>query len=571
MSRGLGDVRLRSGWTAVALMSLAMIVVWLPDIDLPLGNSDDGRLLAFSGLHARNFWEIGPLESGWAARIDPFVRPEFDVAPRSVPPTEAVTYAHHPPLKDWMTTVSVGLFGDNLPALRLPAFLMGAATMAFMASLLRACRLRWGPVLLSVGAMACTGFFYVYGRLGVGFSLLVASIAAVAWLRQNPSPSRWALAGTGALAALAAMQSWIAMAALAPLTLWLLTGRAHQAATRTAQQATRTKSTRTAEPATPAEATRTALLATRAETTQTAQTTQTAKPATAAETAATGGRGWLALRWSNSATALVAGAAGGTLVTAAWMLNATGFSELVDQVFVRVSNDVTAGGRPRDFTFGEFLERQWSFATHELMVPPWLRVLVVPALLAGLIDKRTRIPTAIALAAAAALTFGLPQGAWIHRLWNFPWIAPVTIGLAALIDAGRRVAPARWRIGAAAAAAVVIGATLLAVAGGGTRDYYISEPARLGEALEQAAATEEAARAQAAWTGPGLSTPRWASYYLDVAVWDLDEGRLHELADTDLVILRAGRIPDYLPAGATDDPLAASGEYLVVTAASVRP
>lgn len=536
-----GLVRLRSGWTAVALMSLAMIVVWLPDIDLPLGNSDDGRLLAFSGLHARNFWDLGPLASDWGARIDPFVRPEFDVAPRSVPPPEAVTYAHHPPLKDWMATVSVGLFGDNLPALRVPAFLMGAATMAFMASLLRACRLRWGPVLLSVGAMACTGFFYVYGRLGVGFSLLVASTAAVAWLRQNPGPSRWALAGTGALAALAAMQSWIAMAALAPLTLWLLAGRAHQAVN--------------LDPAAPAE------------------TPPTTAPATPAGTTATGvgGRGWLARRWSSAATALVAGAAGGTVVTAAWMLNATGFSELVDQVFVRVSNDVTSGGRPRDFTFGEFLERQWSFATHELLVPPWLRVLVVPALLAGLIDKRTRIPTAIAAAAAAALTFGLPQGAWIHRLWNFPWIAPVTIGLAALIDAGRRVSPARWRIGAAAAAAVVIGATLLAVAGGGTRGYYLAEPARLGEALEQAAATEETARAEAAWTGPGLSTPRWASYYLDVAVWDLDEGRLHELADTDLVILRADRIPEYLPTGATDDPLAAAGEYLVVTAASVRP
>ena len=528
--RRQGLSRLRSGWVAVALMSLTMVAVWLPDLDLPLGNSDDGRLVAFSGLHARNFWDLGPLDSSWGARVDPFVRPEFDVAPRSVPPVEAVTYAHHPPLKDWMSTVSVGLFGQNLPALRIPAFLMGAATLAFMASLLRACRLRWGPVLLAVGAMACTGFFYVYARLGVGFSLLVASAAAVAWLRQNPRPSRWALLGTGVLAALTAMQSWIAMAVLAPLTVWLLAGRVD-------------------DPGVAGAAPRDA--------------------AAPPELVRLGWRGWLARRWSNSATALVAGTAAGVAITAAWMLNATGLTELVDQVSVRVSNEVTSGSRPTSFTFGEFLSRQWSFATEELMVPGWLRVLLVPALLAGLIDRRTRTPVAITLAAAAAMTFGLQQGAWIHRLWNFPWLAPVTIGLASLFDAARRLAPARWRVPAALAVGAVIGATLLAVAAGGTRDRYLGEPALLGDALEQVVATPEAGRAEVAWTGPGLPAPRWASYYLDVPVWDLEERRLPELAETDLVILRASRKPDFLPADALEDPLAEAGDFLVITAASL--
>ena len=528
--RRQGLSRLRSGWVAVALMSLTVVAVWLPDLDLPLGNSDDGRLVAFSGLHARNFWELGPLDSSWGARVDPFVRPEFDVAARSVPPVEAVTYAHHPPLKDWMSTVSVGLFGQNLPALRIPAFLMGAATLAFMASLLRACRLRWGPVLLAVGAMACSGFFYVYARLGVGFSLLVASAAAVAWLRQNPKPSRWALLGTGVLAALTAMQSWIAMAVLAPLTVWLLAGRVDNP---------------TVAGAAPYEA------------------------AAPPELVRLGWRGWLVRRWSDSATALVAGTAAGVAITAAWMLNATGLAELVDQVSVRVSNEVTSGSRPTNFTFGEFLSRQWSFATEELMVPGWLRALLVPALLAGLIDRRTRTPTAITLAAAAAMTFGLQQGAWIHRLWNFPWLAPVTIGLASLFDAARRLAPARWRVPAALAAGAVIGATLLAVATGGTRDRYIGEPALLGDALEQVADTPEAGRAEVAWTGPGLPAPRWASYYLDVPVWDLEERRLPELAETDLVILRASRKPDFLPADALEDPLAEAGDFLVITAASL--
>ena len=64
------------------------------------------------------------------------------------------------------------------------------------------------------------------GVTGVGFSLLVASAAAVAWHRNTQRPPRWALLGTGALAAAAAMQSWIALASLPLLALWLLASRA---------------------------------------------------------------------------------------------------------------------------------------------------------------------------------------------------------------------------------------------------------------------------------------------------------------------------------------------------------
>ena len=220
---------------------------------------------------------------------------------------------------------------------------------------------------------------------------------------------------------------------------------------------------------------------------------------------------------------------------------------------------------------GEFLSRQWDFATDALLVPPWLRVLLAPALLAGLIDRRTRVATAITLAMAAALTFGLQQGAWTHRLWNFPWIAPATIGLASLLDAARRVVPDRLRAPATAAAAALIAATMVAVVLGSTRDRYLSEPAHLGAALEQAADTSQARRAELVWTGPGLPTPRWASYYLDVPAWTLDDSRLGELQDSDLVILRASRVPEFLAAGALEEPLASSGDFRVITAASLSP
>ena len=174
---------------------------------------------------------------------------------------------------------------------------MGAATLAFMASLLRACDLRWGPVLLSIGAMACTGFFYVYGRLGVGFSLLVASAAAVAWLRKIERPPRWALAGTAALAALAAMQSWIALASLGPLSVWLFASRLRQVG----------------HPGATASGNRNLGLKNRI-----------------ALKGRLAVRSRLAAGWSASLTALVVGAVVGATITAAWILNATGVSELSD-------------------------------------------------------------------------------------------------------------------------------------------------------------------------------------------------------------------------------------------------
>ena len=516
--------RVRSGWTAVALLCLAVLIVWLPDLDLPLGNSDDGRLVARTGLHARNFWELGPLESDFAARINPYVRDGFGAEPRAEPPVAAVTYAHHPPLQVFITTASTGLLGDNLAALRIVAFLMGSATVAFMAALLRTCGLRWGPTLLAVAAMASTGFFYVYARIGVGFSLLVATAAAVAWHRHNPAPPRWTLIGTGVLAALSAMQSWIALASLALLTLWLF--------------AARWRDGRSVEGASIHSA------------------SSGIRPSVLSIRSAAGG-------WSPALGALTVGAVIGAGITAAWLLNGAGIDELSGQVSVRSDG--------ASFGFGEFLSRQWSFATEELMVPPWLRVLLAPALAAGLIDRRTRVLTAVTLAMAATLTFGFQQGAWTHRLWNFPWLAPVTIGLASLLDAARSLIGARLRTPAAWGAGAAIAVTLVAVAVGSTRDRYLSDPAQLGEALEQVVDTGESQRAELVWTGPGLSTPRWAAYYLDLPVWPLDENRLDDVADSDLVIVRVDRAPDYLGADAFNEPLAEAGNYRVITGASALP
>lgn len=514
----------------MALICLAVLALWLPDLNLPLGNSDDGRILGRFGLQARNFWELGPGPSRLGASIQPFARPEYNIVAGMDPPVAAVTYAHHPPLPLAISIASFGLLGDSLAALRAAGFVLGSATIAFMAALLRVRGLAWGPTLLAVSAMAATGFFYVYARIGVGFSLLVAALAMVAWLREAERCPRWALAGAVALSALTAMQSWIAMAALALSLCWLFTGGP-----------------------------------------QRRRSSNAIAPDAAAASFALRARKWLKEGCSPALTAVAAGAALGVAATALWILNATDLAEISGRVSFRVGNDVETLTQSVRFSFGEFLQRQWGFASEELLAPLWLRALLAPALIVGLIDRRTRAPVAITLAVAAAWTFGAQQGAWLHRLWNFPWLAPATVGLAALADLVRRALPARWRGAAAAVAAAVAAATLFAVVTGSTRDRYLTDPAAGGAALEQALGSDAAAEAEGVWVTRHIYTPRWVSYYLDLPVWSLTEDRLGLVRDSDLVMFRSDRIPEWLPRDASRDLVAESGDYRLITAAAVVP
>ncbi|MCY3580437.1 MAG: hypothetical protein OXH95_08965 [bacterium] len=440
-----------------------MLAVWLPDLDLPLGDSDDGRILARFGLSARNFWDMGAVESGFGARIDPYIRGEYGIEPGQIPPEEAVTYAHHPPLQTFITIASVGLLGDNEAALRVVGFLVGSATVLFMVALARQVGMGWGPTLLGVGAMASTGFYLIYGRLGVGFSLIAASAALVAYLRSLRRPPGWLTVGGGVLACLTAMQSWIAMGAIVLLVVWLYTSQGLSTVTRR----------------------------------------------------------------------MAIGALLGIVIVGVWLALGTDPGELGNQVTLRTET--------ADYPLGEFLARQWRFAGY--LTPIWLRLLAPIGLIAGLLDRRTRIPTAITLVVAAAWTFGLRQGAWVHVLWNFPWLAPITLGLTALADRIRLLLSDRWEKVAGWAAAVVIAATFYGTITGPIPDNYLHTPAQAGAVLSQVAPSAAAK----IWVTSGISSPRWVSFYLDKPVWAIETGYLDLVEPDDLILTRTDRKPNNIP------------------------
>jgi len=471
------------GWIVASLIALTVLVAWLPDLDLPLGNSDDGRLLARFGLAARNFWELGPFESGFGARVDPYIRGEYGVEPGAAAPVAAVTYAHHPPLQVFVAILSVGLLGDSPAALRIVGFLIGAATVLFMTAVGRAVGMRWGPILLATGAMAATGFFFVYGRLGGGYSLIAASLAMVAYLREVDDPPRWVLVVAAVLSFLTAMQSWIAIAALGLAVIWLFAAKHASASTR-----------------------------------------------------------WVAV-----------GAIAGLAVTALWLLANTPTSELAGQVSARVDS--------ADFTIGEFLARQWRFARE--LTPVWLQGLAPFALVAGLLDRRTRITVAITLSVAAALTFGTSQGAWVHRLWNFPWLAPITIGTIALADLVRRRIDHRWAAILGAVGALVVAVTFYGLFHGPTRDTYLLSPARAGAVVAEAPAPEGIM-----WVAPGIPTPRWVSYYLDVPVWTINRRFADRVGPGDLVLARTDLSHDWI--GLPKESLLEAGHFRLVDGSLVE-
>ena len=79
-----------------------------------------------------------------------------------------------------------------------------------------------------------------------------------------------------------------------------------------------------------------------------------------------------------------------------------------------------------------FAERQWWFAT-ELFTSWWL-LLAVPALVTGLVDRRTRAPVAITGSLAVIWMLVPNDASFIHDFWNLLWLLPVAVGTAALAD-----------------------------------------------------------------------------------------------------------------------------------------
>ena len=112
-------------------------------------------------------------------------------------------------------------------------------------------------------------------------------------------------------------------------------------------------------------------------------------------------------------------------------------------------------------------------------------VLLVPALYAGLRDRRTRSPVVITASLAALWTLVPTDAAFIHDFWNLMWLLPAALGTAAFADLVAAKLSDRSIRALAATAAVAVVTALVGVATGELRGAVLRIPAEAGALLQQ--------------------------------------------------------------------------------------
>ena len=479
-------VAARAPTLLVAALMAFLVVTWARSFGLPLGDSHEGRVIGQFALHVRNFWDLGPSGSSFGAAWGPF---------------SEVPYTHHPPLLTGLHLAVSTVFGQGLWQLKAVSYLAGLATVPAFFWVGR--RLGFGPlpVAAATGALVATPFWFVYGRLGLGFLpnlLMVGMVLLVADEEADGATVR-GLRRAAVASAAAVAASWQGVF-LAPL-LWL----------------------------------------------------------------------WLLWRRGLDRTVVVVGAgmAVGALVVLAWVTQGAGVAELSDHAGSRVGFD---------WTVGEFLDRQWTFARR--LLPAWYLVLAVPALVAGLADARSRFLTGALTSMVVVFAVVPADNAWVHDYWNFPALMALFPGFAALADrAGGALAKlgrggadgsvAGLRRGVAeGSVAVLLVVALIGLSPDATHDRYFGAPAEAGHLVE---AVGPADGQTTVWHTPQVPWPTWISL-----AWGLPPGAVASpddvatVADGDRVVIRLDRLPAFLEGSVGDDALAVRGNYAVVTGADLR-
>ena len=272
--------------------------------------------------------------------------------------------------------------------------------------------------------------------------------------------------------------------------------------------------------------------------------------------------GWGLFDPGSRRTARVVARAGAVmvLVTLVWALAVGDAGELAAH----------AADRRRWPAWGALVENyRWFYGT---LFPGWFRWLILPAIVAAVVDRRTRQASGAILIALGLWTMANPDAAFLHDYWTYPLLMPVLLGMAVILDragAGRPGAGSRtaWMRGARALA--VAGLVLLAVLGfrslGAYREAYFHAPSDAGGLVR---AVGPAPGQEVAWVAEGVDPlSRWVSYYWDLPVLEVSPDGIATARGADLVLVRVDRMPVAIEAGV--EPVAQRGRYALFSAESL--
>ena len=271
--------------------------------------------------------------------------------------------------------------------------------------------------------------------------------------------------------------------------------------------------------------------------------------------------GWGLVHAGSRRTAgLVAGTgAAMVLVTLVWALAVGDGGELVAH----------AAERRRWPAWDDLVENyRWFYGT---LFPGWFRWAIVPALVAAVADRRTRMASGVVVIALGVWTLANPDAAFLHDYWTYPLLVPVMLGVTVMLD---RLGTVRLGIGSLigwkrARVPAVAGLVLLAVLGfrslGAYRHAYFDAPSDAGGLVR---AVGPAPGQAVAWVAEGVDPlPRWVSYYWDLPVAEVTPDGIAAASGGDLVLVRVDRMPAQVEAGVK--PVAEQGRYALFTAASL--
>ncbi|AVT39067.1 glycosyltransferase family 39 protein [Plantactinospora sp. BB1] len=285
----------------------------------------------------------------------------------------------------------------------------------------------------------------------------------------------------------------------------------------------------------------------------------------------------------------------GVAISLAFVVGVTGMAMLGGQAELRS----TGGG----YTVRQFLRRQWHYA-YDLLPLWYLGALPVGAVV-GLLDRRTRVYLAMAVAFTVAWMLGLSNGAYVHSYWSYPVLVVGLVGTGVLLDrlvgrltgsvpddgldapvregdaAGtpeavrRFVRTRRWlarrrvRVTAATLAGAALGAYLGMLVVGPARHRLLDEPAGAGRLV---AGHPPPAGQRYAWiAGTGATSPRWLAYYWRLTPRQLTAATLHTepTRPEDLVLVNLAKRPEWLPASVESRAVAREGPYALVPFAAL--
>ncbi len=255
----------------------------------------------------------------------------------------------------------------------------------------------------------------------------------------------------------------------------------------------------------------------------------------------------------------------GGLVILIWVSQGGGFSEFGEHFGERVE---------RDWTWGQFVQRQWDFATS--LLPFWYTILVVPAFLLGIIDSRTRYLTTSLTLMVLVFAIVPSNGAWIHNYWNFPILLALFPGFAIMGEwvmslMNEKFQSISHQTTKLISSVIFLLLFLALVANLHPKNLHEDHFVKKSDAGRLVSEVELSDSQRIAWHLPQVPWPTWVS-----REWSLPTSSLSSALDLgtvpldDIILLRIDRLPDWIDSEIESALEREKGDYGIVRASVMK-